>query len=126
MGENNPKLVKVSCFVSRRPDRTHAEFEQYWTQVHARMLDKPIPGMPRVHRYVQLHPISGDLNGLSSAPYDGVAEIWFETFDEAVGALTSEHYKAIIAKDEENFLDRAKTVFLFSDERVVVGEQLGV
>lgn len=126
MSEHHAKLVKVSCFVSRRPDRTHAEFEQYWTHVHARMLDKPMPGTPKVHRYVQLHPVRGDLNGLTTAPYDGVAEIWFGTLDEAVRALTSEHYKTVIAKDEEQFLDRSKTVFLFSDERVIVGEQLGV
>jgi len=118
-------LVKVSCFVSRRPDRTHDELVHYWTQVHAKMLDKPMPGLPEVHRYIQLHPLRGELNGLVSAPYDGVAEIWFETFDQAVGALTSEHYKAVIAKDEENFLDRSKTVFLFSNERVIVDDTRG-
>ena len=68
-------------------------------------------------------PVRGDLNGLASTPYDGVAEIWFGTFDEAVSALTSEHYKAVIAKDEENFLDRSKTVFLFADERVIIDEE---
>jgi uncharacterized protein (TIGR02118 family) len=123
MSEQAGKLVKVSCFVSRRPDRTHDEFVQHWTQVHARMLDKPMPDLPKVHRYIQLHPVHGDLNGLASAPYDGVAEIWFGTFDEAVSALTSEHYKAVIAKDEENFLDRSKTVFLFADERVIIDEE---
>lgn len=122
MSDRNETLLKVSCLVTRRPDRTHAEFEQYWTEVHAKMLDKPMPGLPTVHRYVQLHSVPTEASELTVAPYDGVAEIWFDTLEDAVSALTSDHYKAVIAKDEENFLDRSKTVFLFSHEKLIVGD----
>ena len=36
--------------------------------------------------------------------------------------FTSEHYEAVVARDEDQFLDRAKTVFLYAEEKVIVEE----
>ena len=84
------------------------------------MLAKPDPAGPRVHRYVQLHPISDTVPALKTATYDGVAEIWLESLEDAAAMFTSEHYETVVARDEENFLDRAKTVFLYAEEKVIV------
>lgn len=112
-------LLKVSCFLTRRPDLSHDEFHRYWTEVHTPMLAKPMPGAPRVYRYVQLHPIPDHVPALQTAPYDGVAEIWFDSLEDAAAMFTSDHYNTVVAKDEENFLDRSKTTFLYSLEKAI-------
>ena len=83
------------------------------------MLAKPQPGAPKVYRYTQLHPISDSVPGLKTAPYDGVAEIWFDKLEDAAEMFTSDHYNTVVVKDEENFLDRSKTTFLFSHEKKI-------
>jgi uncharacterized protein (TIGR02118 family) len=113
---NATNLLKVSCLLTRRPDLTHEQFFYYWTKKHTPMLAKPMPGAPKVYRYVQLHPTPDTVPGIKLAPYDGVAEIWFENFEDAAAMFTSDHYKTVVAKDEENFLDRAKTAFIYAHE----------
>jgi hypothetical protein len=55
---------------------------------------------------------------VTPAPYDGIAEAWFESVEAALSVMGSESWAAIVAKDEANFLDRSKTVAMFSTERV--------
>ena len=115
-----PELLKVSCFLTRRPDLTHEEFYRYWTEQHTPMLAKPVEGGPKVYRYLQLHPIDAGVPGLQSASYDGVAEIWVEKLEDAAAMFTSEHYNTVVAKDEEHFLDRSKTAFLYSHVKRII------
>lgn len=112
-------LLKVSCFLTRRADQTHEKFFSYWTEKHTPMLAKPQPGAPKVHRYIQLHPTADTVPGLRTASYDGVAEIWFDKLEDAAAMFTSDHYNSVVAKDEENFLDRSKTTFLYSYEKKI-------
>ena len=87
---------------------------------HTPMLAKPHPGAPKVYRYVQLHPIAETVPALNTAPYDGVAEIWFENLADAAAMFTSEHYNTVVAADEENFLDPSRTVFLYAKEKTIL------
>ena len=81
---------------------------------------KPMPGAPKVYRYVQLQPIPETVPALQTALYDGVAEIWFDNLEDAAAMFTSDHYNTVVAKDEENFLDRSKTTFLYANEKVIL------
>ena len=114
------RLLKVSCLLTRRSDLTHEQFFHYWTEKHTPMLAKPLPGAPKVYRYIQLRPIAETVPALRTAPYDGVAEIWFANLDDAAAMFTSDHYNTVVAADEENFLDRSKTAFLYSYETTIL------
>jgi uncharacterized protein (TIGR02118 family) len=114
------KLLKVSCLLTRRPDLSHEQFQTYWTETHTPMLAHPVEGAPKVYRYVQLHTIAQTVPQLRTAAYDGVAEIWFATLDDAAAMFTSDHYNTVVAKDEENFLDRSKTTFLYAYEAPIM------
>ena len=118
--DQDVELLKVSCLLTRRPDLTHEQFYEYWTEKHTPMLSKPQPGAPKVYRYVQLHPIADAVPALKTAPYDGVAEIWFENLEDAAAMFTSPHYKTVVAADEDKFLDRSKTVFLYAHEKTIM------
>lgn len=114
-------MIKLSIFLTRRPDLTHDQFTTYWTQHHTPLLGSLPPGAVRVHRYVQLQPTQGEIPGFATADYDGVAELWVDSVADAANWFTSETYKTLIATDELNFLDRDRTRFFYATEDVVFG-----
>ena len=70
---------------------------------------------------MQLHPTDDEIPGIGTATYDGVAELWVDRVADAAAWFTSAIYTTKIAADEENFLDRSATRFLYSTETVVFG-----
>ncbi|MGP9683933.1 EthD domain-containing protein [Brachybacterium sp. AOP3-A1-3] len=112
-------MVKLSIFLTRRADLTHDEFVDYWTTKHTPMIAS-VPGeeVP-VRRYVQLMPTGDEIAGITTSSYDGVAELWVDGIADATSWFTSEAYTTTIAVDEERFLDRSKTRFLYATEELV-------
>lgn len=113
-------MIKVSIFLTRRPDLTHEEFIEYWTQKHTPLIAS-LPGDVPIKRYVQLSAIGEQIPGFEAARYDGVAEVWVDQAADAVAWFTSPTYTTIAATDEENFLDRSRTTVLFSTEDQLFG-----
>jgi hypothetical protein len=70
--------------------------------------------------YVQQRSAEGVPNQLPLAPYDGIAEVWFDNLDDALKLLGHELFLSVIAKDEENFLDRSRTTIFISEETKVI------
>ena len=56
--------------------------------------------------------------GVTAAPFDGYAEAWFPNMEAVYKVIGSTKWAEIVAKDDENFLDRSKTLVLFSEEKV--------
>ncbi|MBC8091758.1 MAG: EthD domain-containing protein [Pseudonocardia sp.] len=114
-------MIKISVFLTRRSDLTHDEFLAYWTERHTPLLADLPPGALNMHKYVQLQPTKDKIPGIGTATFDGVAELWVDTVDDASAWFTSETYLTAIASDEQNFLDRSATRFLYSTENVIFG-----
>jgi len=114
-------MIKISIFLTRRPGLTREEFAAYWTEKHTPLLASLPPGALQVHRYVQLHPTGEQIPGIGTASYDGVAELWVDRVADAAAWFTSGTYTTTIAADEDNFLDRSATRFLYSTETVIFG-----
>jgi uncharacterized protein (TIGR02118 family) len=113
-------VLKINVFLTRRVDLTREEFDEYWTNKHTPLLAAMPATQEVVRRYVQLHATNDAVDGLPTAPYDGVAEVWVDDIAAAAALFASDHYNTVIAADEANFLDRSKTVFLYADETVIV------
>lgn len=114
-------MIKLSIFLTRRADLTHEEFVDYWTQKHTPLLASLPGGEVPVRRYVQLLPTDDEIPGVATAVCDGVAEVWVDDIADAVRWFTSETYTTAVAADEENFLDRAQTRFLYATESPIFG-----
>ena len=115
-------MVKISCFLTRREGTTHEEFLDYWTQEHTPMVASLPGGATGVHRYVQQYALPDDgITGIETSPYDGVAELWVDSIEDAEAWFAGETYTTTIAADEEHFLDRSKTRFLYSTEHPIFG-----
>lgn len=73
-------MLKMSLAIRRRADLTHAEFLDYWRDVHAPLVVRLAPDI-RLLRYVQLHGEDGELarqyvayRGVDGM-HDGVAQL---------------------------------------------------
>jgi uncharacterized protein (TIGR02118 family) len=107
-------MIKVSVLLTRRPGISHQEFISYWTNEHARLLCGLDEFTSVVRRYTQQHVLESP-EGLPKAPYDGVAELWFDNKDSIGQTFEQKVYEAVVVPDEEMFLDRAKTVILITE-----------
>lgn len=114
-------MIKLSILLTRRADLTHAEFVDYWTKKHTPLIASVPAGDVPIRRYVQLLPTDDEIPGVSTASFDGVAELWVDDVADAAGWFTSDAYTTTIADDEERFLDRSKTRFLYAEETVIFG-----
>lgn len=114
-------MIKLSIFLTRRTDLTHEEFVHYWTHKHTPLIASLPGGEVPVRRYVQLLPTDAEIPGVSSIFYDGVAEVWVDDIADAARWFTSETYTTIVAADEEQFIDRSLTRFLYTTETPIFG-----
>jgi uncharacterized protein (TIGR02118 family) len=112
-------MVKLSFFLTRRPGITHQEFISYWSNEHARLLCSLKEFTSVVRRYTQLQPVEA-LEGLPTAPYDGIAELWLDDPNSLGQASWQKVYETVVVPDEEKFLDRAKTLMLLTEEKQII------
>src|SRR4051794_33866529 len=103
--------VKLVYCLRRRRDLSPQEFSHYWRTEHAALVRRHAEVMG-VTRYVQAHPFAPEIDSELRAPrgldepYDGVAEIYFESLESMAAANTrpgSEEITRELAADEDRF-----------------------
>jgi uncharacterized protein (TIGR02118 family) len=108
-------MIKLVYCISKRPGLSDEEFFNYWEKVHA-PIGASIPG---VRRFVQSRRLT--VPGDKQAPdYDGMVELWFDDAAALLMARRSPEWRAA-TEDEVNFIDRGKSAYFVTEERVVVG-----
>jgi uncharacterized protein (TIGR02118 family) len=80
------RVLKLTFCLRRKAGLSLAEFQDYWLNKHGPLVRRLQPALGMV-RYVQVHRRDAEL-GLGMAkvrgapePYDGVAELWWESED---------------------------------------------
>ena len=94
------------------------EFDHYWNHMHGAIVTG-VPEFTRhVRRYVQCHWVASysgarDASKLTTqwrrAPFDGIAELWFDSIADMVVAFNEPQFMAKIAPDDEKFVDAVHT-----------------
>jgi hypothetical protein len=83
----------------------------------------------RIQRYVQVHTAQHPLNQFlagtrgSPEPYDGVAELWWESAEDlAQASATPEGQRAAaeLLQDERRFIDHGRSPLWIAEERPIV------
>jgi len=110
-------MIKLVMCLHRRQDITREQFQDYWLNQHGPFFQKNAAAM-RAKKYVQCHTIDTPLNdGMRSSrgmlpEYDGVAEVWFESEEDLMAAMSSSEGQKLgsaLLEDESNFIDHAKS-----------------
>jgi uncharacterized protein (TIGR02118 family) len=83
-------MIKLVFCLRRREGLSREEFHRYWREHHAPLVQSHAAALG-ILRYVQQHSIDDHISLAVAGgrnppePYDGVAELWFESLD-AMGA----------------------------------------
>ena len=110
-------MIKMVMCLRRRPDLTREEFQDYWLHKHGPFFQEN-SGAMRAKKYVQSLTVDTPLNeGLRSSrnmlpEYDGVAEVWFESEEDLMAAMSSpegQRLSEALLEDEGNFIDHSKS-----------------
>src|ERR1700757_2905065 len=112
-------MIKVFGYLKRKPGLSAQEFADYYEDNHVPLVLSKAP-MPLVYKrnYIQrgdAFNIEGDEIG-----FDCMTELVFADRDNLLAWMTSLGGDEI-ARDEENFIDRAKTRAYVVDERTSAG-----
>lgn len=62
-----------------------------------------MPGAPNISHSMHLHTIPGSVPGLTTAPYNGGADIWFENLDDAKALFANDYYITVAGKTKKTF-----------------------
>lgn len=110
-------MIKLVMCLCRKSDMTREQFQDYWLNKHGPFFEKNA-GTMRAKKYVQSHTIDTPLNeGMRESrgmrpEFDGVAEVWFESEEDLMEAMSSpagQELSAALLEDESNFVDHSKS-----------------
>ena len=123
-------MIKLVFTIRRRPGMSREEFQRYWRERHAPIVARNAEAL-RIRRYVQTHARDTELDdALSTARgseprhHDGVAELWWDSLDDILAALSTEAGQAAAAElleDERHFIDLPSSPLWLGEEHLVVG-----
>ncbi len=109
-------MIKGFALIPKRADISADQFHKHWEEVHG-PLAKQIKAL---RRYVQSHRLAQPLPGFDNVPYEGIAEIWFDSLENVTQLGDDPDYVNGALPDEPNFLDQSKLRFLATREEVVI------
>ena len=120
-------MIKFVMCIHRRADLTREQFQEYWLEKHGPFFQKNAATVGS-KRYVQSHTLETPLNDILRAArgtqveFDGVAEVWFESEEALIAAMSSPEGQALVAalhEDELNFVDHARSsAFIVREEEL--------
>ena len=127
-------MVKMIYCLKRLPDMSQEEFHKYWLEKHGPLVRERAPAM-KVKRYIQSHTVS-DSGGVSfnkairdsrgsAEPFDGAAELWWESIDDMVAAANDPDggkAAAELLEDEKNFVDFSRSSIFLVEEHEFYSE----
>ncbi len=114
-------MVKMFALIPARADRSLEHFHQHWRTRHRELA----LGLDTLKRYVQCHRLELPLGEPPEDPIEGIALVWFEDVDAALGMVDDPTFIEDIAPDEFNFMDVERRRFLFTaEEEAAIGGAL--
>ncbi|MFT8638052.1 MAG: EthD family reductase [Pseudoclavibacter sp.] len=115
----------MTMFLKRAPGVSLEEFVWHHIHVHGPLMRSIPETREHLVRYTQSHPGAMDETNVSSvttAPFDGTAELWFDSPEGLDAVMGSETFTKVVAADEPNFLDQSSTVVLVGEAVDIIGD----
>ena len=123
-------MIKMVFCVRRRSDLPKEEFYNYWLRQHGPLVKSQTSAL-KIRRYVQSHTTLHDLGatvregrGMTLPDFDGLAEVWWDSYQDLLSALESQkgqQASVLLAEDEARFIDMEASTIFFTEEHVVEG-----
>ena len=107
-------MIRVTFLLRKKPELSAEEFYRYWLEEHGPLVASQAKHLNTL-RYVQVHTLDdpatarmAEARGGMEAPYDGVAEMWFEDREALVASTQTKQGRragAMLIEDEARFID---------------------
>lgn len=120
-------MIKLSFCLTKKDELSLEEFQNYWLNNHAPLV-KQVSKDLKIVKYTQLHCRNHNslqqnkLSRLNNAEipkeYDGIAEIYWNSWDDLEGLADIEKARMaskILMEDEAKFIKFSESPLLFSD-----------
>jgi uncharacterized protein (TIGR02118 family) len=120
--------LKLVFCLHRLPGLSRTEFQDHWRRVHAPLVLERA-ALLRIRRYVQSHTLEDPRFAAFLASrggreaYDGIAELWFESFDDLAAGQDDPRVQQAgreLREDEQRFIDLPRSPMFFAQEHEVV------
>jgi hypothetical protein len=111
--------VKALFLLTRRPEMTRAQSDAYWLEHHAPLVRETVGD--KLARYATNLALPAGFGGWAddeAAPYDGIAELWWDLPADEMFAFVAEA-AAVLIPDERAFLGTYR--MFVADERLQKG-----
>lgn len=115
-------MIKMTMFLKRAAGVTIDDFIDHHINVHGALMRSIPEGRDHIVRYLQTHRGSSTVSTVSTAPFDGTAEIWFDSPEGLDAVMGSETFRTVVKEDEPNFLDPEATIVVIGDVEDVIGD----
>jgi len=121
-------MLKLVFPLRRLPTLSREEFQRYWYETHGPLVRRHAKAL-RIRRYVQLHTLDDPINAVLQAsrgteePYDGVAELWWESREDLERALATPEAQQAgreLLEDERRFIDLGRSALWLGTERPIL------
>ena len=121
-------MITLTFCVRRLPHLTAVEFQRYWRQRHALLVQELAPVL-RIRRYAQLHTLPHPVNAMlrqgrgGPEEFDGIALLTWDSVDDLIGASTTLQGREAgrrLVEDERRFIDLARSPLWINEEHVIV------
>lgn len=121
-------MVKLVFALRRLPHLTREEFQRYWLEQHGPLVRSHAEVLG-IRQYVQTHTLPDDRQAALRAsrgapePYDGVAELWYDSLEAISTAVITEEGRAAslaLLEDERRFIDHARSPLWFGQEHEII------
>ena len=120
-------MIKMLYCMRRLPGMSEEEFKAYWREQHTPFFKGLAPAM-NLKKYVQTHTLDIPFNEVLqrsrrlSRPYDGVAELWWDSEDEMIDAMSSDagmDANMEVMGDEAKFIDMENSCAWICEDHVI-------
>ena len=107
-------MIRITFLLRRQAGLSRDDFQDYWRRSHGPLVASHAEALQAL-RYVQVHTLDDPANaamaearGGMEAPYDGVAELWFEHREALAASFADPAGRAAgaaLLEDEARFID---------------------
>ncbi|GAB4379591.1 MAG: hypothetical protein Kow00121_34040 [Elainellaceae cyanobacterium] len=125
-------MIKFVYCIRKRADLSDEEFHAFWRDVHGPFI-RDLAQTLKATKYIQSHTIATPVNleiaksrGLDASPYDGVTEIWWNSMEDFLAAVSTPEGQAAAQQyitdpkvGEVNFVDFAQSRAFLTEEYTV-------
>lgn len=125
-------MIKFVYCIRKRAELSDEEFHTFWRDVHGPFI-RNLAQTLGATKYIQCHTLNTSVNaeiaksrGLEPFPYDGVTEIWWESMDAFLAAVSTpegqeaaKQYITDPTVGEVNFVDFSQSRAFLTEEHTV-------